>query len=189
MDDRAFDESRFAVVPGTAKTPKRQRGPPVVVLASWRPTFVRGRARKAHVAAAGVLRVQKALRLGILVAILMAGGALAFAGAMPEGYRGVGEVAGEPQRFQGKTIDVKASVLEGSLRRDATPMTFLLVEGAQTLEVRWDPAHPIPDHEAGGTIEGKNVVVHGTLVRDGDNYFLAAHEMTVGCASKYRPAE
>ena len=133
--------------------------------------------------------MKRALRLGILVAILGAGGALAFAGAMPEGYRGVGDLTDDPARYAGREVDVKASVLEGSLRRDASPVTFTLVDGARTLDVRWDPAHPIPDHEAGGTIEGKNVVVHGTLVVDGDTYFLLAHEMTVGCASKYRPDE
>lgn len=133
--------------------------------------------------------MQKALRLGILVAILCAGGALAFAGAMPEGFRGVGEVVDAPERFAGEEIDVKASVVEGSLERNATPVRFLLAEGARTLEVRWDPAHPLPDHEAGGTIEGKNVVVRGTLVAQEGELYLLAHEMTVGCASKYRPDE
>lgn len=133
--------------------------------------------------------MKRALRLGILVALLGAGGALAFAGAMPEGYRGVAEIVDDPVRFAGRDLDVKATVLEGSMQRNATPVTFTLVDGARTLEVRWDPAHPIPDHEAGGTIEGKNVVVHGTLVMDAEGSYLLAQEMTVGCASKYRPDE
>ena len=134
--------------------------------------------------------VKKALRLGILLALVVAGGALAFAGAQPQGFRGVGELLDDPAAYEGREVDVKASVAEGSLARDTEPITFQLVEGARTLEVRWDPSVPIPDHEAGGTIEGKNVVVRGTLHRGADgSLFLVAHEMTVGCASKYRPAE
>jgi cytochrome c-type biogenesis protein CcmE len=133
--------------------------------------------------------VRKAGKVLILLVLVGAGGALAFAGAAPEGYRGVAEVVDDPAAFAGRDIQVKASVVEGSLRRDATPITFLLGEGARALEVRWDPAHPIPDHEAGGTIEGKNVVVMGTLVQQDGEVYLLAHEMTVGCASKYRPEE
>ena len=131
--------------------------------------------------------VRKSLRLGILLGVLALGGALAFAGAQPQGFASVAQVLDDPE--EGREYDLKASVLEGSLVRNATPVTFQLVEGARTLEVRWDPAHPLPDHEAGGTIEGKNVVVRGVLAKEGDTYFLLAHEMTVGCASKYRPAE
>ena len=78
---------------------------------------------------------------------------------------------------------------DGSLQRAATPVTFQIADGARSLEVRWDPAHPLPDHEAGGTIEGKNVVVRGVLAADAGGTYLLAHEMIVGCASKYRPAE
>lgn len=132
--------------------------------------------------------MRRALKLGLLLGVLAAGGALAFAGAAPQGYASVAQVLDAPA--VGEEYHLKASVLEGSLDRNATPVTFALVEGAQTLEVRWDPAHPIPDHEAGGTIEGKNVVVRGTLERDAaGTLYLAAREMTVGCASKYRPAE
>lgn len=131
--------------------------------------------------------MDRRLKLGILLGLLAAGGALAFAGAAPQGYASVGQVLDAPEA--GREYHLKASVLEGSLDRASTPISFELVEGARTLEVRWDPAHPIPDHEAGGTIEGKNVIVRGTLAREGDAYFLLAHEMTVGCASKYRPAE
>lgn len=132
--------------------------------------------------------VRRSLKLGVLLGVLVAGGALAFAGAQPQGYASVAQVLDAPA--EGREVDVKASVLEGSLRRDATPITFDVYDGARTLEVRWDPAIPLPDQEAGGTIEGKNVVVRGTMERDADGaWYLLAHEMTVGCASKYRPAE
>jgi cytochrome c-type biogenesis protein CcmE len=130
--------------------------------------------------------VDKRLRVGILLGLLAAGGALAFAGAQPQGYLTVAQaIEGE----HAHAVHVKATVVEGSLVRDAEPVRFLIADGAQTLEVRWDPAHPLPDHEAGGTIEGKSVVVEGELVREGDAFFLLAHGMQVGCASKYRPSE
>jgi hypothetical protein len=47
---------------------------------------------------------------------------------------------------------------------------------------------PLPDHEAGGTIEGKNVIVKGVVVQGADGPRLLAREMKVGCASKYRAA-
>lgn len=132
--------------------------------------------------------MRKAAKLALLVLLVAAGGALAFAGAMPEAYEGVGALVDDPARFEGREVGVKATVVEGSLDRAAEPIRFLVADGSRTLEVRWDPAHPLPDHEAGGTIEGRNVVVHGTLLRDGTGtLYLLAHEMQVGCASKYRP--
>ena len=132
--------------------------------------------------------MKKGARLLLLVILVGAGGALAYAGAMPEGYESVGDVVADPAAYEGREVGLKASVVPGSLERAAEPVRFLVADGARSLEVRWDPAHPLPDHEAGGTIEGKNVVVHGTLLLDeaGAPYLLA-HEMQVGCASKYRP--
>jgi cytochrome c-type biogenesis protein CcmE len=132
--------------------------------------------------------VRKAAKLVLLVLLVGAGGALAFAGAMPEAYAGVGAVVDDPAAFEGREVGLKATVVPGTLDRAAEPVRFLVADGARTLEVRWDPAHPLPDHEAGGTIEGRNVVVHGTLARDESGVpYLIAHEMQVGCASKYRP--
>lgn len=131
--------------------------------------------------------MKKAARLGIVLALLAAGGALAFAGAMPEGYRSVGQVVAAPHEFEGEELELKATVVEGTLERNATPVRFLVADGTDHLEVRWDPARPLPDHEAGGSIEGRNVVVKGTLVREGDVAYLLATSMQVGCASKYRP--
>lgn len=132
--------------------------------------------------------MKKGAKLLLLVLLAAAGGALAFAGAMPEGLDSVGEVLADPSAYEGREVGLKATVVEGSLERASEPVRFLLADGASTLEVRWDPAQPLPDHEAGGTIEGRNVVVHGTLMRDEDGApYLLATEMQVGCASKYRP--
>lgn len=136
------------------------------------------------------MAVDRRARLLVVLALVGAGGALAFAGAAPEGYLGAASIAADPGAFEGEEVELKASVVEGSLRRDAMPMTFLVDDGRATLEVRWDPARPVPDHEAGGTIEGKNVILHGTVRVDPETglAYLEAHEMQVGCASKYRAA-
>ena len=132
--------------------------------------------------------MKKAARLAVLVALVAAGGALAWAGAMPQGFESVGAVVAQPAAYEGREVGLKATVVEGSLDRASEPVRFLVADGERLLEVRWDPAVPLPDHEAGGTIEGKNVVVHGVLMRDDAGApYLLAHEMQVGCASKYRP--
>jgi cytochrome c-type biogenesis protein CcmE len=130
--------------------------------------------------------VRKGTKLLLVVGLVAAGGALAFAGAAPEGYAGVATIAADPAAFDGTEVEVKASVVEGSLDRDA--LRFLVDDGRGALPVRWDPARPLPDHEAGGTIEGKNVVVKGVVVLEDGAPVLHATDMQVGCASKYRAA-
>lgn len=137
---------------------------------------------------AGSQGVKRAARLLLLLALVVAGATLAYAGAQPQGYLGAGEVARDAAAYEGRAVEVKGTVVEGSLVRNDEPVRFLVGDGERTLEVRWDPAHPLPDHEAGGTIEGKNVVVHGTVMRDESGApYLLADQMQVGCASKYRP--
>lgn len=131
--------------------------------------------------------VRKAARLGLLLALVVAGGALALAGALPEGYRGVGDVLRESAALEGREVEIKGTVVEGSLVRDVQPVRFLVGDGGATIDVRWDPALPLPDHEAGGTIEGKNVVVRGVLAMEDGVPYVLAQDMQVGCASKYRP--
>jgi cytochrome c-type biogenesis protein CcmE len=133
--------------------------------------------------------VKKSAKLLIVLLVLLAGTALAFAGAAPAGYKNVSDVVGDPG-LVGHEVEVKASVVDGSVHRNATPVTFRIADAQRALDVRWDPAVPLPDQEAGGTIEGKNVVVTGTVERDastGELYLLASG-MQVGCASKYRAA-
>lgn len=130
--------------------------------------------------------MRKGVKLLIVLGLVAAGGALAFAGAAPEGYAGVSDVAAHAEAYDGKEVEVKATVLEGSLDREA--LRFVVADGEATLPVRWDAAVPLPDHEAGGTIEGKNVVVKGVVVADPEGAYLIANAMQVGCASKYRAA-
>lgn len=132
--------------------------------------------------------MRKAVKLGLLLALVAAGGALAYAGAMPEGYLGVEQVVAAPHDYAGKGVELKGTVVEGSLNRSGDSIAFLLADGHAQLPVRWDPSQPLPDHEAGGTIEGKNVVVAGVVVQDASGVHLVAKSMQVGCASKYRAA-
>lgn len=132
--------------------------------------------------------MRKAAKLALAILVLTAGGAIAFAGAAPEAYKTVGELTADPARFDGKVVDLKASVLTGSLVRGNGTVTFAVGEDGKRLPVEWASEKPIPEHEAGGTIEGRSVVVTGTLARsaDGALVFLAT-DMQVGCASKYEP--
>jgi len=129
--------------------------------------------------------VRKRAKILVVLLLVVAGGALAYAGAAPEGYKNVSDV--QDPALAGKTVEVKASVVPGSVERNSTPLTFRIADGSREMPVRWDPAVPLPDQEAGGTIEGKNVVVRGVVGFDADGRaFLLASEMKVGCASKYR---
>lgn len=86
--------------------------------------------------------VKKAARLAIVLAFLGVGAALAFAGAMPEGYKGVADVAQDPQAWAGREVELKATIVPGSIDRANGTVTFLAADGAYELPVRWDPAVP-----------------------------------------------
>ena len=132
-------------------------------------------------------------KLAGLLALFAAGAALAFAGSAPQGLHSVDEVISHGAALEGERVDIKASVLEGSLvrGRDNTSLSFVATSGAASLDVRWDARMPIPEHEAGGTIEGRNIVVSGQVRRDPTTgtLYLWADDMQVGCASKYRPED
>ena len=152
------------------------------------PPTMRGGPQKADSQAGRVGPVKKGAKLLLVLLLILAGGALAYAGAAPEAYRGVADVAADPGAFAGREVELKASVVPGSVNRSAAPITFVLADGAAVLPVEWDASMPLPDDEAGGGIEGKNVLVRGVVVQGDDGPRLLAREMKVGCASKYRPA-
>ena len=130
--------------------------------------------------------MKKSAKLVVVLVLVLAGATLAYAGAAPEGYQGVSDVARDPGAFAGKGVQLKGSVAEGSV--DRANGTFALVDGATRLAAKWDPSVPFPDAEAGGTIEGKNVIVTGVVTVENGAPVLLAHDMKVGCASKYRAA-
>ena len=124
-------------------------------------------------------------RVLVLLAFALAGAGLAFAGAMPESYATVGDVVAGSAHGHGGRVTVKAAVLEGSLER-GNVTRFVLTDGASHLAVAWTKA--LPDHETGGSIEGKMVVLSGTVVLEDGRPVLHGESMQVGCASKYERA-
>ena len=128
--------------------------------------------------------MNKRTKLLIVLALVLAGATLAYAGAAPEGYAGVADVARDPTAFEGKGVQLKASVASV----DRANGTFVLADGNTVLAAKWDPRVPFPDEEAGGSIVGKNVLVSGVMSTENGSPVLLAHDMKVGCASKYRAA-
>ena len=129
--------------------------------------------------------MRRRTRLALLLALAAAGGALAFAGALPSGYATVGDVVAGAAGHHG-SVTVKAVVLEGSVERDGEPVRFVLTDGVSRIVVIWD--HTLPEHEAGGSLEGRTVVVTGTVAELEGEKVLLGTDMQVGCASKYERA-
>lgn len=121
-------------------------------------------------------------RVVALLAFSLAGAGLAFAGAMPEGYATVGDVVAGSAHGHSDRVTVKATVAEGSLER-GNATRFVLTDGATELPVVWTKA--LPDDEMGGSIEGKTVVLTGSVVMEDGKPVLHGETMQVGCASKY----
>lgn len=135
--------------------------------------------------------MKRSAKLGLAVILVAIGGALAFVGATPQAYQTVSALANDPADWEGRLVEVKATVVPGSLNATAedTPLAFTVRDDRMSLPVRWDAERPIPPHEDGGTIEGRTIVVKGTVVQGDDGtWFLLAEDMQVGCASKYEPA-
>lgn len=122
-------------------------------------------------------------RVFVLLAFAFAGAGLAFAGAMPEAYATVGDVVAGAAHGHADRVTIKASVLEGSLAKDGNATRFTLTDGASELPVVWTRA--MPDHETGGSIEGKTVVITGAVALVDGRPVLMGETMQVGCASKY----
>ena len=129
--------------------------------------------------------MKRQAKLIVVLALVLAGAALAYAGASPEGYATVADVMRDPSAHEGKAFQLKASVASV----DRANGSFTLADGATLLVAKWDPSVPFPDQEAGGTIEGKNVIVTGVMSTSASGApVLLASDMKVGCASKYRAA-
>lgn len=136
-----------------------------------------------------VLRpMNKRAKLAIVLLVVAAGGALAFAGAAPQAMRTASDLAQSPDDFSGTTVQLKAAVRAGSVERGNGTFAFVVEDDASALRVEWASAKPLPEHEAGGSIEGRVVVLTGALARDDAGWVFRATDMQVGCASKYEPA-
>lgn len=127
--------------------------------------------------------VRRRSRVLIAALLAVAGGALAFAGTAPKALATVSDAAAMDS---GQHVEVRGTVKVGTVERNATPTTFVVTDGTRDLRVLWD--RELPEHEAGGTLEGRIVVVTGTLERAGAALVLRASDIKVGCASKYEAA-
>ena len=128
--------------------------------------------------------MEKRWKILLVLAVASAGTAIAFVGAMPEGFKSVSDLVVDAHRYEGRMVELKATVVPASLDRTGDGFRFLVTDDATELLVVW--TKPIPNHEAGGTIEGRTVQLKGTLTRDAQHgYVFHAEDMVVGCASKY----
>ncbi|HVL48650.1 MAG TPA: cytochrome c maturation protein CcmE [Candidatus Thermoplasmatota archaeon] len=133
--------------------------------------------------------MRRAAKLAIVLLLVAAGGALALIGVAPQELKSVATLVDDPEPWIGRDVGLKATVREGSLVRANGTVAFDVVGDHRVLPVRWASHHAVPEHDAGGTLEGRTVVVEGRLARDGAGALVfLAHDMQVGCASKYEPA-
>lgn len=110
------------------------------------------------------------LRILLGLTLLVGGGVVALAGAAPQASLTPSEALSH---------EGEASVKGMVVSVDEAARTFVLTDGASELTVRASralPATVVP--EAG-------VVVEGTLVLEAGVVVLEAHEVQVGCPSKY----
>jgi cytochrome c-type biogenesis protein CcmE len=125
--------------------------------------------------------MRRRTRLLVLLAVGLAGAGIAAAGVLPEGFASVSEVAGQPDRYAGHEVHVKAVVAPGSLER-GSPLRFVLTDGARALPVEFHGS--VPE----GFAAGRTVVVSGDLALRPSGPVLLARDIQGGCASKYAPA-
>lgn len=123
-------------------------------------------------------------KVAVALALVAAGAGIALAGASPDAHRTVTDVHEDPALGPGADVEVKATVVEGSVNRSADPTTFLLGDDRNELLVRYH--EPIPVEQVGGTLDGRTAVVGGVLAEDpAGTLLLEGDRLEVGCASKY----
>lgn len=125
-------------------------------------------------------------RLAIFGLLAALGATMVVISGLPEGLKAVGDVAASPAKFDGKYVTLKGSVEPGSLVVTSTLVRFTLTDGGQSVEIEW--AKGLPQHYADDpneTIEGRTVLIKGTVEARGATAVLIGDEMQVGCASKY----
>jgi cytochrome c-type biogenesis protein CcmE len=125
--------------------------------------------------------VKRTAKLLVAAVLALAGAALAFAGTAPKQLSTVSDVVAKPP---GTAVELRGTVKAGSLDRNATPATFVVTDGAADLLVRW--SKPLPSGSEGASLDGRAVVVRGTIVAAPGGRALDATDLQVGCASKYQ---
>lgn len=120
----------------------------------------------------------------VALALVAAGTGIAFAGASPDEHRTVTQAVTDPRWGPGDDVQVKGTVVNGTLNRSADPTTFLLGDDRNELLVRYHGN--IPMERVDGTLGGRTAVVGGALAADDGRLVLDGESLELGCASKYR---
>jgi len=93
----------------------------------------------------------------------------------PVSYHTVDDVMGHKDDYMGKKIEVKGEVKDGSLVK-GNMTSFVLKGSNDEMNVTYGDTAPE------GLVEGKDIVVKGTLGSDGT---FRATSIVVGCPSRY----
>ena len=127
----------------------------------------------------------KFLKFGIaMVLILLALGYLAYTGVQESKsyYVTIKELHGMGDGAYTKRLRVAGNVQPGSIKRNGTNMSFVLVENDQTLNVVYNSTEPPPDTFK----DNAQALAEGSFGRD--NVFYAK-QIQAKCASKYAPQQ
>lgn len=127
---------------------------------------------RSDIAPSSVRRRRKAALALVVVAIVLI---VIGATYRPVSYHTVDDVMGHRADYSGKKIEVKGEVKDGSLVKGN--MTSFVLKGAHDeMNVTYGGSAPE------GLVEGKDIVVKGTLGSDGT---FRATSIVVGCPSRY----
>lgn len=125
-------------------------------------------------------------RLAILALFAVFGAGLILISGLPDGLQGVSAIAESPAKFDGKFVALKGSVEPGSLVVTESLVKFTLTDGTKSVAVEWTKGLPQHyDTDPNATIEGRTVLIKGTVEARESGAVLLGDEMQVGCASKY----
>lgn len=124
--------------------------------------------------------MKRRAKLLLASSALAAGGILALAGAVPQGFESVSSVLSRPEEFYGREVHVKA-VVGPEIGAAGDTSEFEITDGQRTLPVRFPGSLPE------GFSSGRTVVVAGVLAPGDQGPVLEAHDIQGGCASRYEP--
>jgi cytochrome c-type biogenesis protein CcmE len=136
----------------------------------------KGEDRVARSHGASVRRRRKLALALVVVAIVLIVIGITY---RPVSYHSVDDVMKDPEAHYGRVIEVKGEVKEGSLVKGNVTL-FVLKGTDREMNVTYT------DNAPDGLVEGKDIVVKGSLGRDGT---FRATSITVGCPSRYAPRD
>ncbi len=98
-------------------------------------------------------------------------------------YKMVNEVMAEPARWEGEWLTVHGYIVEGSIvELTRTAHTFVITKDGKRLPIYYEGL--VPD-----TVRDQSeVVLTGTLARDGEGWSFASNRLMAKCGGKYEGA-